>query len=110
MQGLTRNVGHIGVFLDYDVGAYPALSSYNMALICKRIHRYSSDLSSILGNCVPANPFKLHSAFLENLGGHLHHLWKNILLGSHPHISKNKSCLVCPKSSCEGHWIIAVGL
>ena len=63
MQGLSSDVGNIGVFLDWDVGVYPALSLDILASIYQHNTFYSYNLLSIQGNCVPPNLLKLHSSF-----------------------------------------------
>ena len=49
--GLNSDEVHIGVFLAYDIEAYPALSSHNQVLRCQRIPLYISNLSSIHWIC-----------------------------------------------------------
>ena len=74
-QGLSSNVGHVGVFLAWYFGVYPELSSHIISSKRQHIPCYSYNLLSIQGNCDTPNLLKFHSAPLGDIEDYLHNLW-----------------------------------
>ena len=73
-QVLSRDMGHIGVFLVCDVRAYQALFLHALTSICPHIPCCSSNILSIQGNYNPPNIMKLHSPFGRIIEDGLHYI------------------------------------